>query len=419
MIKYWYLKGGDALGPLDPAQIVKDADFSMDVLVCPEHQAELESAWKTPGDYIADFGPFLGRRPASGGAAASAPAQYVRAIEDISPEETIHTRSPLNAALENNLLEDLPAAAPLASAAQPAPATAPKQSAPKPAPVSVPAPVEPPGPPPETFTNSAAVLFKSGGVDIASETEEYIPAPHKPGPVQESSPMQAGPINVFERQTLTPDHSADADKVPTDVQPAGHMILPTTNGKIINSMDPYRQEPAPKKNDTMYILFGVMFIVVAVALFMAFFYNESPKPHPQPPTAESTQHVQPAMQGLDEGIASPSVKPEQDTIRTPALSLDSGNVVAANNDTAAKNISMSIVKQYLLGSRGTIEEYFNKTYADYTTAWSAEHLYQDIYVVYFHAAKVRQEPVRYMFRVDIKNRDVKGMNNISMDLLNL
>ena len=156
-MRYWYLKGGDVVGPLSVQEIAKDSDFSAEILVCPEPNSGDETFWKTPSMYAEDFGPFIKTEPAvedtpvapavaktvvkevKVAAAATAPAAKtvvkaapvvskaaapvkkeepalsLAALEAVSPEETIHSQSPLNAPLENNLLEELPAKAVLAA----------------------------------------------------------------------------------------------------------------------------------------------------------------------------------------------------------------------------------------------------------------------------------------------------------------
>lgn len=145
-MRYWYLKGGDVLGPLSAQEIAQDGDFSAEVLVCPEPNSGDETFWKIPSMYAEDFAPFIKQEPvvkakpvakdintaavvtpAKAEVAIPVAAQVAvtahkepsesaeyAALAAVSPEETIHTQSPLNAPLENNLLEELPAKAVLA-----------------------------------------------------------------------------------------------------------------------------------------------------------------------------------------------------------------------------------------------------------------------------------------------------------------
>ncbi|MDR0734140.1 MAG: hypothetical protein LBG16_00180 [Elusimicrobiota bacterium] len=428
-MKYWYLKGGDALGPMEPAEIVKDKDFTLDALVCPRDESEREEAWRSPKDYIQDFGPFI---KAAAEPAGDKPAQVTKLMEEISPEETIHSRSPLTAPLENNLLDDLPAKAPLSGAA-PARAAADAQ------------PVERyssmPQSPADTFTAANAVVLKSGGGEGFSPAPEPIvytpqPATAAPRQLQTLQPalqpaQEAVAINIFDKQTLTPDHSASAGKPQHNTMPMGSMTLPTTNGKIINTIDPRRSVESGKKNDTLYVLIFVMFIVIVVALFMAFFYKEdTPPAKPAEQTSAVRQPQQKApLQGLSEEVLSPAAAaqgaahaqeapPPSEAIKTPALTQQAGNITVAGDNAAATTIAMRMVKEYLLDERrGTIGEYLSKTYKDYRTTWAAQPLYNDSYTVNFHASKVRQEPVQYVFKINIKDRSIVGLNNVTIELL--
>jgi hypothetical protein len=421
-MKYWYLKGGDALGPMEPAEVVKDEDFTLDSLVCPQDESDKEEAWRSPAEYMRDFGPFLN---AAAEPADKKIAQAAKLIEEISPEETIHSRSPLTASLEDNLLDDLPAKAPLgdvaaaraAGGAQPA---AHYDSMPQ--------------PPDDTFTAANAVVLKSGGESLASIPGPAAAEPLQPQPVVQPA-QGSGAINIFDKQTLTPNHGAVADKPPHNTMPMGFITLPTVNGKIINTVDPRRPAETGKKNDMLYILIFVMFILIAIALFMAFFYKKEVPPPARPAEqVPAAQHPQqkPPLQGLDEGIASPAVAarlasqaqeappPPAEAIKTPALAQQEGNITVAGDNTVATTIAVRMVKEYLLDERhGTIGEYLSQTYKDYKIMWNAQYLYNDSYVVDFHASKVRQEPVKYSFKIDIKDRSIVAFNNMAFELLSL
>ena len=420
-MKYWYLKGGDALGPMEPAEIVKDKDFTLDALVCPQDESDREEAWRAPAEYMQDFGSFIKTASVPAGEKT---AQAAKLIEEISPEETIHSRSPLTAPLEDNLLNDLPAKAPLggaeASSARVVPAV--------------------PHPPADTFTAASVVVLKSGGENIAP-----VPKPAAPKPAAAAQQLQslqpavlpaqeAGPINIFDKQTLTPDHSAPAEKPQQNDFSTGAMTLPTTNGKIINTIDPRRSAEGGKKNDTLYVLMFIMFIVIAVALFMAFFYKEDAapaNPAEQMPPAQQPQQKAP-LQGLEDNsvprlnAAADITAPRQETpppaeaIKTPALAQQAGNITVAGDNGAATTIAIRMVKEYLLDEkRGTIGEYLSQTYKDYKTMWEAQYLYNNSYYVNFHASKVRQEPVQYTFKINIKDRSITGLDDTALNLLNL
>ena len=373
------------MGPLEASEIVKDKDFNGQSLICPENESENEESWKYPADYAADFGKFPAApapAPARKPSSDQKTARAEKLIEEFSPEDTIHSRSPITAPLEDNLLEDLPSSALLANKKA--------ESMPK----------------EQTSVDGGNIVLENA----APKTVKEEP--------QTNLMASIDPLDIFKKQTLTPEHGSGAVKVPAAAGKIGMMPLPTTDGKILSAQDP-RQNPS-KKSDTIYILFAVMFVVVAIALFMTIFQKNTP-PSPQQPAPAETQQdqparPQPALQGIDEGLPSPAAK--QEPVSAPALTQQGGSIAEAAGNTAGKAIAQQMVKEYLLDERrGNIDEFFRKTYKDYNTSWSSERLYQDSFVVYFHASKVRQEPIRYMFNVNIKNRQIKGMNNIAMDLL--
>lgn len=705
-MKYWYLKGGDVLGPLNPKEIVQDSDFAMDALVCPEPNSDDESYWKTPQDYMDDFGPALrGEDTTAPADTAETPAteqaplqqepplkeassedddvetvdldqmypdenfedtftgqelkkstvsgeetideddiptvedpvlteaqeifkekeqepqedflsqenpqeeQIKKAeslIEQVSPEETIHGQSPLTAPLQDNLLDEIPAEAPLASQpAQPAqpdtlealqepteeivseeekliaavdslaqddppaifneddfnldkkevPPVEEKEEQPQPEaqpqkqlapgeakPSSVisqeqtqntlqtanktgpkiekeeyyddnadtlpilqknPKPVTdqkeeeddddvfiktpPPSQnnkeeenepsliskieasdkqeqaknnaeedddlaPAETFTTSNAVVLKSNegepveparsanGKDFFNDMDEAAPAAAEEGaeafpfnhedPFSEETKRDKTPKN-----TVTPDHSAAATQKSNSLISAPGQLMatnPTTNGKIISSINVEEQNSKPK-NDIIYILVFVMFLVLGVAIFMFFFYNKEAQPQPEQqnnpaPIAQQEQPraAVPVPQGLDEGVPAyptfntqqEAMPPAQDTPQAIAANLIQQDGATVQNQAEA-NLALNLVKNYKLSkNRGTVEQYFNKSYSDYQTKWEANPLSGNIYIVKFFASQIRKEPIVYLFTVDVKNRTITGgLNNVTINLL--
>ncbi|MDR0953065.1 MAG: hypothetical protein LBM71_02595 [Elusimicrobiota bacterium] len=121
-MKYWYLKGGDIYGPLEAAEIIKDEEFAPYTLVCPEPYSADENYWKEALEYADDFGlnaeqepkPQVNTQVNISGQNSPAPIpleEVASKLSEVSPEDTIHTRSPITASLEDNLLADIPAKA--------------------------------------------------------------------------------------------------------------------------------------------------------------------------------------------------------------------------------------------------------------------------------------------------------------------
>lgn len=124
----------------------------------------------------------------------------------------------------------------------------------------------------------------------------------------------------------------------------------------------------------------------------------APQNIPQP---ESEIHS--VIQGIDEGVASPQLlkttPQEREALKT-------------------ENYAENLVRKHRLKTGMKIEEYLTKTYGkDYQARWGSNKLYGNVYVVDFFASKVRSEPIRYMFRVNVDNDTIEGMNNSTIDLL--
>lgn len=246
------------------------------------------------------------------------------------------------------------------------------------------------------------------------------------------------------KPVLSPNHSASGK--PTEGEPLippsspdGRVFsstMPTTNGKIISSSDG-RLEQGKPRNDTIYLLILCMFVFISIALFMTFFVDNNKKPDTNEQTVEEIAAnkpdiMQPVVQGIDEGIISPAApkkQPEQPqptiseqeaaAVKAPALTHQGGVVVEKDNESA-KLQAQNIVQRYMLdGGRGTIADYFNKTYSGtYQTRWTSSPLYGDTYIVEYFASKVRSEPIIYLFRVDVKRDKVTGaLNNVTLDLI--
>ncbi|MDR0646472.1 MAG: hypothetical protein LBG46_05915 [Elusimicrobiota bacterium] len=474
-MKYWYLKGGDAIGPLEVSQIAKDDAFSEDSLVCPENDGEKEDAWKSSRDYASDFAPFLRKETAAEqkehaeypepekqkeAAKRPEPVEYhepaehkentttFTSIEEIPPEETIHARSPL-APLEDNLLDDLPASSPLAAEEKKEKDTAANkteqivsdgfQNAQSEGEYKIQQAAA------ETFTGGDAIILKSGDSVPSSITsgaaeksrDNAFTANAKSDIETQSLKNQPNGLqaieNVFAKHTLNPDHSArNPDNVSIPQGPPSDDILFTTNGKILKSISSEEEEdvvPAGK-NENMFILIAVSILAILAAIIIALFYKNSThqatsaQRDGQQPEQTQQSSYKPAIQGIDEGIPSPSVKQNsgqnQTTvpIKTPTLTQQGGDIIIQTNTEADKVKSLNLVKRYSLDEmRGTIDEYLTNKYEGYRTKWESNKFFKDIYKVEFQASRIRENPIIYQFRVDIKTGRIEGFNVDAMDLL--
>lgn len=185
---------------------------------------------------------------------------------------------------------------------------------------------------------------------------------------------------------------------------------PATTGKILNSSDGLTPRERNKRNDLLYLMVMFMGALIIVAVLMMF-NSENQNQHitvqNQPAAPQNIPQPEPeihsVIQGIDEGVASPQLlkttPQEREALKT-------------------ENYAENLVRKHQLKTGMKIEEYLTKTYGkDYQARWGSNKLYGNVYVVDFFASKVRSEPIRYMFRVNVDNDTIEGMNNSTIDLL--
>jgi len=93
--------------------------------------------------------------------------------------------------------------------------------------------------------------------------------------------------------------------------------------------------------------------------------------------------------------------------------------VSKINENVRKSID--IVKNFDLGNgRGNIEKWFSNSFSNKSVKeeWNATYLNGSLFVVQYRALRYRQEPIVYLFEVDVdKEMIVRGINNNAIDLL--
>lgn len=229
---------------------------------------------------------------------------------------------------------------------------------------------------------------------------------------------------------LSDSHEADAAllSVQESVNSQFVKAAPTTTGNIISSSDGRVQNPKNKRNDLIYVMVMFMFVLIVVALMMMFTSEKNKESgEKQPRSSEQTVSssalamdepvARSVIQGIDEGMPSPEAQPERETGKTqlPAAVKEAAADVKTQDPA---RYCESLVKNYRLSGGETIAQRFGRLYGDsYQTKWDCRPLYGDRYVGEFFASKVRSEPIRYMFSVDVKSGNINGMNNAAIELL--
>lgn len=229
---------------------------------------------------------------------------------------------------------------------------------------------------------------------------------------------------------LADSHEADAAllSVQESVNSQFVKAAPTTTGNIISSSDGRVQNPKNKRNDLIYVMVMFMFVLIVVALLMTFTSEKNKaseekqnRPSEQTVSSSALAMDEPVtrsvIQGIDEGQPSPEAKPERDAEKTqlPAAVKEAAADVKTQDPA---HYCENLVKNYRLSGGESIAQRFSRLYDDsYQTKWDCRPLYGDRYVGEFFASKVRSEPIRYMFSVDVKSGEINGMNNAAIELL--
>lgn len=117
-----------------------------------------------------------------------------------------------------------------------------------------------------------------------------------------------------------------------------------------------------------------------------------------------------------EGVAEQSIEPSTQTRINTSPDLN----VSKINENVRKSID--IVKNYDLGDgRGKMQSWFSNTFSasnQVKEEWNATFLSGNLFVVQYRVLRYKQEPIVYLFEVDVeKNNIVRGINNNAIDLL--
>lgn len=200
---------------------------------------------------------------------------------------------------------------------------------------------------------------------------------------------------------------------------------PTTTGKIISSSDGRVSDRKNKRNDMIYLMVMFMFVLIIVALMMMFTSEKNKEAQAAQAKAAEEKVEQKAfamdepiarsvIQGYDEGLASPEVVAQKIKPVIPEKKLEQPKATAQDTTLYAEKL----IKGAKLSDGKTIEEHFTELYPEpYQMKWKSNLLHGKTYVVDFFALKVRSEPIRYMFSIDLEDGEIVGLNAAAIDLV--
>ncbi|MEF3280690.1 MAG: hypothetical protein K6357_06980 [Elusimicrobiota bacterium] len=168
--------------------------------------------------------------------------------------------------------------------------------------------------------------------------------------------------------------------------------------------------PKPKKNKT----FSTLFKIFGGLFFIAFF-------------AISIIYILKSDSGnIDSEKISVKPKFPKNDIVQEKIVTDTENTTSSSLNIAKINEnvkrSIDIVKNYDLGDgKGNISRWFSNVFSASSQVkeeWNATYLSGNLFVVQYRVLRYKNEPIVYLFEVDVdKNKIVRGINNNAIDLL--
>ena len=421
-MRYWLFDGEDITGPFAPADIAARADFSDNMLVCPESDSEKDDAWK-PVCFFEDF-------------SAQSMFEAVQGAEDdelLNPPPTPQKKpAPQPQKTKEEIPQKIEKTSVQISSAQ---ADEPIFTSPS----------QPEKKEPELQPTTASSLPLIGTNVIPQKTPE-IPAWHEEEKTAATAPVTApGEIQTPDNEPteLVPEATIQKADLASQTQPT-----PKTESERKSSAaqkdetENHVQEKTPvfllrEKRKFIGLIAGVCVLILLI-LGGCFLLHRNPQPVAKQPIAKP----QPAIQQPQENkeiTEKPAVQktatektPAPNTGTTqnpPAKPVVKETVIPvppppANTTAAQQEKALAVVKNYTLsGNRGTVENYFNRIYAaqlkqGYHAQWSAEPLHKNTYIVKYRLTKTRTEPIIYVFQADATTGKLTGaLNNITLDLV--
>ena len=381
-MKFLYLKGMNIFGPFEAEQIAKEESFSGDLLVCPEDNAEQESAWKPASNYE-EFKNYLDRH-----------LFHFEEKEQIVNENFVNT--PKDSDVQNkNISQDLPALEDTNTE------TAKNET--------------------EDFSFSQVMgeLTEKEKDNQEEEVKDHtFYVANREDNLLEDLPAHSL-LNTEEKEDSSDKNSDKKTQQNTDdIQETNNVqgnkdLLEISNNKIISSSD--GRVKKRKSNDLLFVLCFLVIMIVAIALCMAFWnmMNENKKSGTSLPVSKNAEQI---SETEEESSFVPEIAQQQmngpeiktnDTPQQPKTILSEEQVINIVKSTKLKD------------NKGTIGNYLDEVYGkDYQSSWSAKPFTDKIYIVEFFASQVRSEPYVYLFRVDMDQKKITGaLNNITLDLL--
>lgn len=414
-MRYWLFDGEDITGPFAPADIAARADFSDNMLVCPESDSEKDDAWK-PVSFFEDFSAqsmFEAVQGAEDDELLNPPPtpQKKPAPQPQKPKEEIPQKTEKTSVKISSTQADEPIFTP------------PQQDEKKP--VSQAHELQ-------NIPVSSAQIPLVGTQTPAQQTPE-MPAWHQEE--KSAAPVPAKTQNP--EDLLTELVSEPQEPIKTSSVKKEMPTAPTTHTASNKPENNPAKEETPsfllqEKRKFIGLIAGVCVLILLI-LGGCFLLRRNPQPvaKPQPAIQQSQEDKEITEKpAVEKPATEKTPAPTTGTMQNPpAKPVVKETVIPvppppANTTAAQQEKALAVVKNYQLsGNRGTVENYFNRIYAaqlkqGYHAQWSAEPLHKNTYIVKYRLTKTRTEPIIYVFQADAATGKLTGaLNNITLDLV--
>jgi hypothetical protein len=178
---------------------------------------------------------------------------------------------------------------------------------------------------------------------------------------------------------------------------------------IVSSI--YRKKVSPF---VKIVVFGVFIVFFAGSII--YILNSGSDKNTIKVSKENVRY--PKFEKSDEKIAENNIDNKAVLVSTKTEDKSEINISKINENVKK---SIDIVKNFDLGGgRGNIEKWFSNSFSNKSVKeeWNATYLSGSLFVVQYRALRYKQEPIVYLFEVDVdKGVIVRGINNNAIDLL--
>jgi len=474
-MKYWLFDGGDVIGPFSPEELAARADFSAVSLIAPETNSEDQNDWKVASSFEEfEWDEQTGALKIVPPPQEQVPEQEQTAVPSMQPQEKtapgeppvpqVHPQQPplptpialvkpivlaegtddiISLPVHDNPVapqtvepepeaqadhpRELPTTVAVPAQAQPASTMPPTQEIPS---TSSQLPTVDQIPPAGTWEESSDLddPFANAEREVTLPPElvpqELVPPAE---PVSEKEPVKEVEEPVSPQETA-PGLLGNTEPLTTPGIGVRKVLKPhlTQTPEISTFLQEQKESHRPGRRKAKLMLWILFLLLIPGVVALAVHRKQAPdNPSPQKPVVAQPPAVVQEPDEQEQNMARKSVvqTTPQEPVDFPPSPAPKTTSTSAK-PTLSEQAIETVKKHPLPNNRGTVDSYLGRMYktqvssGGYESEWSAEPLHKNIYIVKYRLTKTRNEPIVYVFQVDVsKGKVVGALNNITLDLL--